>query len=527
MAILTSPSEPIPFMKRLLPFAALVVAAPLHAQMAAADRPAADRAAQTITAASIAERVGIIAHDSMEGRDTPSRGLDLTAQWVADEFRRAGLKPAGDRGGWIQRYPISRVQLDPAKSSLVLRGPGGAWTGSFASDVASLRPVTATTQVSGPVLIVSGAATAEQVMAAGPKGKVLVVASAPGSGRPRIPASVQVALREGAAAVVVLSGRTGTGFDAQVARQQRASISRPSGERETPVLEVRGDAADAFLRGTGADPAALRAGTEGVVRSLPGVTAEVTVGNAAGEALSAPNTIGILEGSDPALKGEYVLFTAHMDHVGTTSGGRCRAQGADSTCNGADDDASGTVMVVELARAFAQKGARPKRSIVFMTVSGEERGLWGSAHWAEHPTVPLKDVVANVNLDMVGRNWPDTIVAIGKEHSDLGATLNRVNAQHPELGMTAIDDIWPDENFYRRSDHYNFARKGVPILFFFNGVHADYHQASDSPEKIDAEKMARLARLIFYLGQDIGNAAERPKWDPESYKAVVEPSGTS
>jgi len=264
-----------------------------------------------------------------------------------------------------------------------------------------------------------------------------------------------------------------------------------------------------------------------LVKPLPGVTAELVIATGANERLSAPNTIGILEGTDPKLKAEYVVLTAHMDHVGTTSGGRCRAQGADSTCNGADDDASGTVAVVELARAFAQRGARPKRTLVFMTVSGEERGLWGSHHFSENPTVPLKDIVADINIDMVGRNWTDTIVAIGKEHSDLGATLNRVNAQHPELGMTAIDDIWPEENFYRRSDHFNFARKGVPVLFFFNGVHADYHQASDSPEKIDSEKMARLARLLFYLGRDIGDAAQRPQWDPDSYKAVVEPSGTS
>ena len=108
---------------------------------------------------------------------------------------------------------------------------------------------------------------------------------------------------------------------------------------------------------------------------------------------------------------------------------------------------------------------------------------------------------------MIGRNWPDTIVAIGKEHSDLGATLERVNAAHRELGMTAIDDQWPDERFYFRSDHYNFARKGVPILFFFNGVHPDYHQVSDSPDKINSEKESRILRLLFYLGQDIANAA--------------------
>jgi len=178
--------------------------------------------------------------------------------------------------------------------------------------------------------------------------------------------------------------------------------------------------------------------------------------------------------------------------------------------------------VIELAEAFSRQGARPKRSLVFMTVSGEEKGLWGSRYFSEHPPVPINQIVADINIDMVGRNWPDTIVAIGKEHSDLGATLNRVNAEHPELGMTAIDDRWPEERFYFRSDHYNFARKGVPILFFFNGVHPDYHRPSDSPEKINPEKEARIARLLFYLGEDIANAPERPKWKPESYKEIVE-----
>lgn len=127
--------------------------------------------------------------------------------------------------------------------------------------------------------------------------------------------------------------------------------------------------------------------------------------------------------------------------------------------------------------------------------------------------VPVKGV-ADLNADMIGRNWKDTIVAIGKEHSDLGATLNRVNAAHPELKMIAIDDRWPQESFYTRSDHYNFARKDVPILFFFNGVHEDYHQASDSPDKIDAEKESRVVRLLYYVGQEVANAAERPKWRP-------------
>ena len=125
----------------------------------------------------------------------------------------------------------------------------------------------------------------------------------------------------------------------------------------------------------------------------------------------------------------------------------------------------------------------------------------------------MEQIVANLNADMVGRNWPDTIVVIGKEHSDLGETLNRVNAAHPELGMTAIDDIWPEENFYGRSDHINFARRGVPILFFFNGTHPDYHRPSDQVEKIDAEKESRIVQLMLYLGKcGQGSCADPARW---------------
>ena len=306
-----------------------------------AQTPPPANAVETIAAADVTRHIAVIADDSMLGRDTPSPGLEKTAQYIADQFKKFGLKPGGDTGTWFQRYPVD------------------------------------------------------------------------------------------------------------------------------------------------------------------------------GDPSTAPNTVGILEGSDPKLKNEYVVFSAHMDHVGITPGE------ADSINNGADDDASGTTGVVELAEAFSQPGARPKRSIIFLTVSGEEKGLWGSAYFAENPPVPLKQIVADINLDMIGRNWKDTIVAIGKEHSDLGATLNRVNAAHPELGMTAIDDIWPGEQFYFRSDHYNFAKYGVPILFFFNGVHEDYHQRSDSPDKIDAEKEARLLRLIYYLGQEVANAAERPQWNEASYKQIV------
>jgi Zn-dependent M28 family amino/carboxypeptidase len=231
----------------------------------------------------------------------------------------------------------------------------------------------------------------------------------------------------------------------------------------------------------------------------------------------APNTVGILRGSDPELRDEYLVFSGHMDHVGT---GTPNAQG-DSIFNGADDDASGTVALVELAEAFAMLDPAPKRSIIFVAVSGEEKGLWGSAYFAAHPPVPTEDMVANVNADMIARNWPDSIVVIGKEHSDLGSTLERVAQEHPELDMVPMDDIWPEENFYGRSDHYNFAVKGIPILFFFNGPHEDYHQVTDEIGKIDAEKAARITQLMFYLGVEVANSPERPQWNPESYRQIV------
>jgi len=230
----------------------------------------------------------------------------------------------------------------------------------------------------------------------------------------------------------------------------------------------------------------------------------------------APNVVGLVEGSDPALRREYLILSAHMDHVGVGA-----PVNGDSIYNGADDNASGTAAVMALAEAFARAKERPRRSIIFLTVSGEERGLWGSAYFASHPPVPVDSIVAALNIDMVGRNWRDTIVAIGKEHSDLGASVERVAAAHSELHLHPIDDPWPNEQFYFRSDHYNFARRGVPVLFFFSGTHADYHGPDDEVNKIDFEKEMRVARLLYYFGMEVANGGQRPAWNPESRRRIV------
>ncbi len=319
-----------------------------------------------------------------------------------------------------------------------------------------------------------------------------------------------------AAVIVVLNNDTKT-LARQVANQFRERTMIEGETADDPVVTMVHERAvgDAF-RAAGLDLATLRASTRYEARPTPALEVSVTVANVGKGAITAPNVVGILEGSDPVLKREYIVFSAHMDHVGINPSAK-----GDSIWNGADDDASGTAGVLELAEAFSQPGARPKRSLIFLTVSGEEKGLWGSEYFASHMPVAVEQVVANLNMDMIGRNWRDTIAVIGKEHSDLGATLERVNAALPELQMHAIDDIWPNENFYVRSDHYNFARRGIPILFFFNGTHKDYHQASDSPDKIDAEKEARIVKLVYYLGEAIANASDRPKWNEESRKKIV------
>jgi hypothetical protein len=498
---------------RLLPFALLLTAAPLAAQTSS---PLV-HAAASITPADVARRIGIIAADSMMGRDTPSRGLELTAKYIADQFKSFGLKPGGDSGTWFQRYPITRRRLDLAASRLIFKAGAAADTASLDRHARLVSGPVPGTPVSGPAVVVGGAVTPEDVAHLAVKDQIVLYPLDFAKPAPEASTRVIRALRlAGSRAVIILSNQDSMLFAARIPRRSAersgAEVERPM----PPVLEVEERTVAPALRASAVDPAAVRTSTSAVYRKIPGLEVTVALADSVITATTAPNTVGILEGSDPRLKNEYLVFSAHMDHIGITPGQR------DSINNGADDDGSGTVGVVELAEAFSRQGARPKRSIIFLTVSGEEKGLWGSRYFSEHPAVPLSQIVADLNIDMIGRNWPDTIVAIGKEHSDLGATLERVNAAHRELGMTAIDDQWPDERFYFRSDHYNFARKGVPILFFFNGVHPDYHQVTDSPDKINSEKESRILKLLFYLGQDIANAAKRPAWKPESYREIVE-----
>jgi Zn-dependent M28 family amino/carboxypeptidase len=321
---------------------------------------------------------------------------------------------------------------------------------------------------------------------------------------------------EAGAALLVFAVPSDSAFDA---------LPRQTGEIVTAdqvgwplVGAVRESAVIAQYPDAGGQLAELRAASTLAAVPVPGWSMTLRTGFARREPHQVPNVVGMVRGRDPALRDEYVVITAHFDHVGS----RCRGvSDTDRICNGADDNASGTTGLLELAEAFARPEARPRRSMLFVAVSGEERGLWGSQYFAEHPPVPIDRIVANVNMDHLGRNWPDSIVVIGGEHSDLGATLAQVVGEHAELGIGVLPDQWPGQRIYFRSDHYNFAKQGVPILFFTNGFHDDYHAVTDSPDKIDAEKQARVVRLIFYTAHRVADQRQRPAWDPESYRAIV------
>ena len=471
---------------------------------------AAVQAARSITAVDVARRIGVIADDSMMGRDTPSRGLDLTAEYVAGQFRRFGLQTS------IQTYPITRRRLQPEQSRLVFSAGGRADSASFTNAARHQAGVLPEHPFRSSALLVGGAQTTATVERLDVRDKVVLYVPPAKPDPEAMQQVLRVLFLAEPKALVILTDTDSATFAASLPRRHPERTVIGSSRGRPAIIQVRAGAVKNALTAAGVDPASVRNQSAPVVQDIPKLQVRVEMKETVTSSLMAPNTVGILEGTDSRLKNEFVVFSAHMDHIGITPGQR------DSINNGADDDASGTVGVIELAEAFSQPGARPKRSLIFLTVSGEEKGLWGSEYFANNPPVPVKQMVAAINMDMIGRNWPDTIVAIGKEHSDLGATLNRVNAAHPELRMTAIDDRWPEERFYFRSDHYNFARKGVPILFFFNGVHEDYHEVTDSPDKINSEKEARILKLVFYLGQEIANAAKRPEWNPESYKEIVE-----
>ncbi len=496
-------------------------------------RPALDRAAATITPAHIHDRVAVLASDAFRGRDTPSPGLDSAAAWIAREFAAFGLQPAGT-DGWLQRYAYPLQALDVARARFHISA-GGTRSLEFGADYYAL-PAAGPEVRAGAVFVrtAGGLAGARED---GVRGRVALVPldGAPEPGRrgfrfPRdtrqaIAAAVDEAGAAGAAAVVFLLDERVTGGEVGALAEAAARAARVYGAPDEegnaaanappPTFFLARTAALRLFSAAGLDGGALLASGAGRAVPLPGVTLTLSAPVRRLDRAEAPNVVALLPGSDPALRDTYVLVTAHMDHLGVGS-----PVAGDSIYNGADDDASGTAAVLEIAQAFASLPVPPKRSVLFLTVSGEEKGLLGSRWFADHPTVAMERIVADLNLDMIARNAPDSIVVIGQDYSSLGELARAVARDHPALGLTLADDLWPEQRFFFRSDHFSFAAKEVPALFFFAGTHDDYHRPGDEVETIDADKNARVARLVFLLADRIANDPEPPRWTSDGLAEV-------
>jgi hypothetical protein len=458
-------------------------------------------------------RIGFLASDALEGRDTPSRGLEAAAAYIGSEFHRSGLEPGGT-DGYLQRWPYVTYALDPAVARLEFQSPAGRHTLALGQDyylvTGMAEPFSGGVVFTGRQVPREDAALRDRVVAV----------FMPDLSQPATMAARNAADAAGAAALIVLLGPAVT--EADIARAAAAARRPARAVQRLPVFFLRHDRArQLFADGRLDFDAATRADTVRRTVTIPGVTAHVA-GRAAQTRHMPPNVVAVLPGSDPVLRNTYVVFSAHFDHVGVAGegSGSCTAIGENRVCNGADDDASGTAAILELAEAYAALPVAPRRSLIFLAVSGEEKGLLGSAYYADNPTVPVDSIVANINLDMIGRNHPDSVVVIGQTYSSLGPLLHQVNDRMPDLRMTVSDDLWPEQRFFFRSDHFNFARREIPSIFFFTGVHEDYHRPTDTVEKIDLDKITRITRLVFHYGLAIANDAERPRWDPAGLEEV-------
>lgn len=470
-------------------------------------------AKRTITAEDMRTRIGFLASDSLRGRDTPSPGLEMAAEYLAAQLRGMGLQPAGEEGSYIQRFPYRQISFDAATARLTLQGPQRAPALAYGHDFFSMPA--AGDSVSGtPAFVGPATRFMSPDPVAGLSGRIAVatLGAQPGA---EVFTAAQRAASAGAIGLLFVLHPLHT---PDVVEQIAAQVAGLGFEMPIPTFGVRYPHAQALFRAAGVDEAVLT-DTAGPAQpqALPRTTLRMAAPVARVEH-QVPNVVAVLPGSDPQLSSEYVILTAHFDHVGV---GQPDARG-DSIYNGADDNASGTAVVLEVAEAFSRLPQRPARSIIFLLVSGEEKGLLGALHYAANPTVPIERVVANINLDMVGRNAPDTLVAIGQEYTSLGPLTLRIAQENPQLRLNVIRDPNPEEQAFFRSDHVAFLRKDIPAIFFTTWLHEDYHRPSDEVERIDTDKAARVGQLVFLLAHEVASAPERPTWLGDGLQQVRE-----
>jgi Zn-dependent M28 family amino/carboxypeptidase len=510
---------------------------------------AAQRGVDQITAAQMRAYLSFIASDEMEGRDTPSRGLDTTAKFIAMNLSRWGFKPAGDDGTFMQRIALRRDRVDASQTRADFSGQSLALGDDYI-------PTSAAGSASGQLVFAGNgwfikSKNIDAYKDIDAKGKIAVIFASP-NGFPRGVRRADLAGKQGedwinAVDYARKQGVAGLVYvpDFQYLANWDRNRLRIM-ERGSTVVEKFMTASGAPIPSIIASPKVANAIFQSEKQSATTLFEKFYGGSS--DALPSPfslsgekklslnvavrtehvgtqNVIAVWEGSDPVLKDEYVALGAHYDHVGMGN-----PVNGDAIFNGADDDGSGTTALLAMAEALSHTNPRPRRSTLFVWHCGEEKGLWGSRYFTNYPTIPLDQVVAQLNIDMIGRSkkegdtnprnkdltGPDAVYVIGSTmmSTELGELTQAVNKSFLNLTFDVRYDDPADPNrFFSRSDHINYARKGIPIIFFFDGVHEDYHQLGDSADKIDYQKMEKITRTVYMTLWEVANRATRPKVD--------------
>ncbi|NJN42796.1 MAG: M28 family peptidase [Flammeovirgaceae bacterium] len=467
---------------------------------------------EQVSEAALRDNLSILASDAMEGRETGKRGQKMAAAFIANYFDELGLK-APVNGSYYQP-----VNLYSVKSGEVYVKAGDSQYKNL-DDLLYFGSGNTNGEVTQSVVFAgNGSETDFEQVDVKDKAVVLFVEGM----RVTNSKAITMAREKGASSLLVCNTKTQEDFDnfksnaRGFASGGRLSVKKPDMSSPDAPLFIISPAMTEKITGQSFEKltALADAGiTAKAMKKIKPTTVQIKT-TAEVQTVKTENVLGYLEGTDK--KDEVIVVTAHYDHIGVRASGE-----GDLINNGADDDGSGTVAVMELARLFTkakQEDNGPKRSILFMTVTGEEKGLLGSAYYTENPIYPLANTVVNLNMDMIGRRDKEHadnnsfvyVVGSDKLSTDLHTLCESINSTYTKLDLdyTYNDENHPS-NIYRRSDHWNFAKNNIPIIFYFDGIHDDYHRPSDEIEKIEFDHMAKRTKLVFYTAWEIANRDQR------------------
>lgn len=521
--------NPDSFRGRLAAFLLITVFVSSTASAANLPLPGAE-ATSSITIRDLKRHLSFLASDELGGRYTLSPSINVAARYLASQLESFGYRGGARGGSFFQKVPLAHRKVDSSASKLTINVGGAKQEFKYGDDFAIETP--GEYDLSGDLIFVGYGVSSpdnnyDDYAKLDVKGKIVVMVM----GSPATLSNAQVSEDEvyaGAAqahgaraAIAIPSPPLLAAWEQMKSFFQQESIGLPqkSSDSKIPSFMAGPNLIKAIAAVMGKNETYLTQPAGKPLMPAPiGGSAQINLKISVKDAPLAQNVVGILEGSDQKLKDEYLVISAHYDHLQTATSGE--------VFNGADDDGSGTSAILELAEAFAT-GPRSKRSILVVFHTGEEIGLFGSEFNTDYePVVPLKNMVADLNIDMIGRsrepgnNDPrdkeltdkDSIYIIGADK--LSTELHKLNEQtNSETARMRFDYTYNDEThpeqFYYRSDHYNYAKHGIPVIFYFTGVHSDYHRTTDDINKIDFEKMLRITRMVFATGWRIANMDTR------------------